>query len=85
MNSILQCLSNTKSLRNYCLDKKYLDEKNPKSPLKGKLIAGQRHIIISGCVVATMSRFGDSKHGCRDFTLPVTSDSVLTSLSLFKT
>lgn len=45
MNSIIQCLSNTKLLRHYCLNEKYSPDINPKSPLKGKLIQAFSEIV----------------------------------------
>ena len=41
MNSVLQCLSNTKPLLEYCLKEDYLLDKNTTtSSLKGQLITG---------------------------------------------
>ena len=40
MNSILQCLSHTIQLRDYCLRSDYEREINTSSPMKGKLMKG---------------------------------------------
>lgn len=44
MNSILQCLSNTKELRDYCLQNQYLRDLNNNSRMRTALISGtSRH------------------------------------------
>nr|CAB3267548.1 ubiquitin carboxyl-terminal hydrolase 2 [Phallusia mammillata] len=46
MNSILQCLSNTQPLRDYCLTLKYETDLNrEKSPMKGKLMTAFAELI----------------------------------------
>ncbi|XP_076802429.1 ubiquitin carboxyl-terminal hydrolase 2-like [Clavelina lepadiformis] len=45
MNCILQCLSHTKDLRDFCLKSKFSNEINSKSPMKGKLIKAFAEVI----------------------------------------
>lgn len=45
MNSILQCLSNTKALRDFCLSSRYRDELNPNSKMRGNLLNGFVDVI----------------------------------------
>lgn len=40
MNSILQCLSNTKELRDYCLQNQYLRDLNNNSRMRAALMSG---------------------------------------------
>lgn len=40
MNSILQCLSNTKELRDYCLQNQYLRDLNNNSRMRTALMSG---------------------------------------------
>lgn len=42
MNSILQCLSNTKELRDYCLQNQYLRDLNNNSRMRTALMSGIR-------------------------------------------
>lgn len=41
MNSILQCLSNTKELRDYCLQNQYVWDLNSNSRMRTVLMAGK--------------------------------------------
>ena len=40
MNSIIQCLSNTRPLLEFCISKQYNEEINKESKMKGSLISG---------------------------------------------
>ncbi|KFP85466.1 Ubiquitin carboxyl-terminal hydrolase 2, partial [Acanthisitta chloris] len=45
MNSILQCLSNTKELRDYCLQNQYLRDLNNNSRMRTALMSGTCHCL----------------------------------------
>ncbi|XP_077985498.1 ubiquitin carboxyl-terminal hydrolase 2-like [Glandiceps talaboti] len=47
MNSILQCLSNTRPLQEYCLKKDYQDEINKTSDMKGQLMTAFANLILT--------------------------------------
>lgn len=49
MNSILQCLSNTKELRDYCLQNQYLRDLNNNSRMRTALMSGNRQSPAPGC------------------------------------
>nr|XP_009858247.1 ubiquitin carboxyl-terminal hydrolase 2 isoform X1 [Ciona intestinalis] len=46
MNSILQCLSNTTILREYCMDETYKGEINRNSPMKGDLMRAFVEVLV---------------------------------------
>lgn len=48
MNSILQCLSNTKELRDYCLQNQYLRDLNNNSRMRTALMSGNRQSPAPG-------------------------------------
>lgn len=48
MNSILQCLSNTKELRDYCLQNQYLRDLNNNSRMRTALMSGNHQSLAPG-------------------------------------
>lgn len=48
MNSILQCLSNTKELRDYCLQNQYLRDLNNNSRMRTALMSGNHQPVAPG-------------------------------------